>query len=325
MKLAYKHSMMKRMFTRNNALYILTITHFALVTIYQPMVRLSHFNLSGEVASPPNNEEYSTNEQPDYPRILLYITSHLSSSHEEFLHRCWPYVLSNSKLVQMADVKVFLNGDVQHQSEDAEVFQYVFRGKRRQDKFSIHQVKNDGYQEGAISAMAHAHKNGWFEGYDWVVRVNPDVIIRNDAWILETIKSSDEKNVSGIFVECDWMCNQTTHCESNRYIIHSDFTAFKPSALSPTLLWNESNHAETMNSIAFASTIAKGQDQWMVDANPDVQGTCRLSTKDDSPVAHYNDEENPNGLALQCVEWFKERIFSLNSAFYSAMVSTLTL
>jgi hypothetical protein len=261
-----------------------------------------------------SDESNSSALQQDGPHILLYITSHLSQSHEEFLHRCWPYVLSNSKLVQMADVKVFLNGDLERQSADAAVFRYVFREKVRQNKFSMHQVENTGYQEGAIAAMSTGHKSGWFEGYDWVVRVNPDVIIRNDTWILETIMSSDIENVSGIFVDCDGYCKKKTHCDPGlRFRIHSDFTVFKPSALSPNLFWNESDNAEYMNRIAFLSIVEQGQDRWLVDSVPDIRRRCRLSTRDDASVTHFG--EKTDGTAERCVEWYKYRNLSLDSNF----------
>jgi hypothetical protein len=291
---------------------------FVLVAIGQHMssvsyLRQSRVNCNELVPDAASfDEENSGSGYALQPRILIYITSHMSASHEEFLHRCWPYVLSNSKLVQMADIKVFLNGEVERQNADAEVFRYVFHEKVKQNRLSIHQVENEGYQEGAIAAMAMAHKHGWFEGYDWVVRVNPDVIIRNDTWILETIMNSEEENVAGIFVDCEWKCNQTKHCESEGYRIHSDFTAFKPTALSQTTSWNESDNAETLNQIVFSSTVANGQDRWLVDSIPDLKSICRLSENDDASVTHYGDHSNGN--ALRCVEWYKERNLPLASS-----------
>ena len=38
----------------------------------------------------------------------------------------------------------------------------------------IHVRHNPGYQGGAILSLVVDYKKGWFEGYDWVVRVNPD-------------------------------------------------------------------------------------------------------------------------------------------------------
>jgi hypothetical protein len=61
------------------------------------------------------------------PRILLYITTHMSEQHEDFLQRCWPYTIANSKLVQMADIAVFLN--TERQEADVILMRNVFHGK----------------------------------------------------------------------------------------------------------------------------------------------------------------------------------------------------
>lgn len=303
--------------TSRPKLFLAIIFVLVLATFNQQVGHLSLRSNCAEPASPSTNshlkDETEITTQRDHPLILLYITTHLSESHEEFLHRCWPYVLSNSKLVQMADVKVFLTGDVARQKADAEIFRYVFREKVRKNRFTIHQTNNSGYQEGAIAAMALGQQNGWFEGYDWVVRANPDVIIRNDTWILETILNSDEENVTGIFVDCNGFCNETEHCNHESYRIHSDFTVFKPYTLSPTLLWNESDNAETMNRIAFSQTVEQGQDRWLVESSPDNIGICRLSTRDEAPVTHFG--IGTDGTALRCVQWFKDRNLDLDVSY----------
>ena len=33
--------------------------------------------------------------------------------------------------------------------------------------------------------MHQAAHNGCFDGYDWMFRINPDVITQNDAWMTE--------------------------------------------------------------------------------------------------------------------------------------------
>ena len=40
-------------------------------------------------------------------------------------------------------------------------------------------------KHGAIAAMYQAAQNGYFNGYDWVFRMNPDVITQDDAWMIE--------------------------------------------------------------------------------------------------------------------------------------------
>jgi hypothetical protein len=51
----------------------------------------------------------------------------------------------------------------------------------------IHSRPNPGYQDGAILAIREAFKNHWFDDYDWVIRLNPDVLIRSNSFLLEQI------------------------------------------------------------------------------------------------------------------------------------------
>ena len=44
-----------------------------------------------------------------------------------------------------------------------------------------------------------AEREGWFDGYDWVIRLNPDVIIRSDAHLLPLFARS---NVDAVFASC---------------------------------------------------------------------------------------------------------------------------
>jgi hypothetical protein len=146
--------------------------------------------------------------------------------------------------------------------------------------------------------MAQGYKEGWFEGYDWVIRVNPDVIIRDDTYILSTVLKDE---VAGIFVDCLNGCVGDKHCEASGHHIHSDFTAFRPSAIPRNITWTESVHTETMISIASNSVVDQGRDRWLPGAGPEITGQCRLSVLDESHVAHYTTG------AKECVDWYKER------------------
>jgi len=42
-------------------------------------------------------------------------------------------------------------------------------------------------QQGAKQAMIDPFKHGWFEAYDWVIRLNPDVLVRREKWIRQTM------------------------------------------------------------------------------------------------------------------------------------------
>jgi hypothetical protein len=93
---------------------------------------------------------------------------------------------------------------------------------------AIQMRPNPGYQEGAILALVEAYRNRWFEDYDWVVRVNPDVVIRDDTFLLQTM---EDDSVSGIFDDClEKACPAGRKCVDR--LIHTDFFAIRPSAIS---------------------------------------------------------------------------------------------
>ena len=245
-------------------------------------------------------------KEPTSPRVLLYITTHMSDQHVELLLGCWPYTIANSKLVRMADVAVFVNGNQNRRNYNEALLRTVFQSKN----ITVHHSPNLGYQNGAISAMANGDKQGWFQGYDWVVRVNPDVIIRDDTYLLSTI--SGDVDVDGVFVDCHEKCKGDTHCNDTGFQMHSDFTAFRPSAIPSDIFWNETNtrdgeaHSELMISIAFASVVHLGRDRWLPGAAPEVWGYCRVTVNEASPVAHYLPGPE-DAHAQQCIDWYKER------------------
>ena len=239
-------------------------------------------------------------KEPTSPRVLLYITTHMSDQHVELLLGCWPYTIANSKLVRMADVAVFVNGNQNRRNYNEALLRTVFQSKN----ITVHHSPNLGYQNGAISAMANGDKQGWFQGYDWVVRVNPDVIIRDDTYLLSTI--SGDVDVDGVFVDCHEKCKGDTHCNDTGFQMHSDFTAFRPSAIPSDIFWNETN-AENMNSVAFASVVHLGRDRWLPDAVPQIKRRCRVTVDERSPVAHYHTPDLKGALAQQCIDWYKER------------------
>lgn len=244
---------------------------------------------------------------PSGPRILLYMTTHMSDHHADHLLGCWPYSIANSKLVRMADVTVFMNGPEKRQNLDAFMVRHVFRDKN----ITIHHSTNLGYQNGAISAMAEGDKQGWFQGYDWVIRLNADVIIRDDAYLLSIMLGNED--VAGIFVDCWGICNQAKHCTNTGYLIHSDFTVFRPSAIPRDTTWNESNdangegHAEAMNRITFAHVVQEKWDRWLPGAHNAQRGICRLSDRADSPVAHFNEFNEGETGTQRCINWYTER------------------
>jgi hypothetical protein len=80
------------------------------------------------------------------------------------------------------------------------------------------EVKSTAKQWGANMAMSVAVSAGWFQSYDWVVRLNPDVLIRQSDFIVDHL---DDSSVDAIVARCDFEK------------IDTDFFTVRPSALQP--------------------------------------------------------------------------------------------
>lgn len=142
---------------------------------------------------------------------MIYLTTHFSADHIKFLQNCWHESIEKSKLLQSADVLVFLTGRPANLTLLESIF---FR-----NNVKVHKVPNPGYQGGAILAMNLGFEKKLFHGYDWVIRLNPDVIIHNDTTIIARIL---DPSLDGIFV----------NCKNDAMKLHTDWSAFRPSAVS---------------------------------------------------------------------------------------------
>jgi hypothetical protein len=138
---------------------------------------------------------------------------------------------------------------------------------------------NPGYQEGANLAFVEGLANGWFCNYEWVIRLNPDVIVRNDSWLLARMNESD---VHGVFVDCyDRGCAQK--CLSG--LIHSDFFAFRPNRVDAHVMKDlvHITNAEDKATAFFRAIVEHGTDRWVPGTHQG--GSCRVRGTA-SPIIH---------------------------------------
>jgi hypothetical protein len=255
-------------------------------------------------------------------RFLLYITTHLSAHQMSFLSHCWPLAVQNSpQLLQKADVMVFASANNNNQNMTSDEMNAFHAAFPNNNKLIIHDygaspTVDKSYQGGAKLPMIEAMKHRWFFepiAYDWVIRVNLDVVIRNDSWILETFQD-DDNAADGIFADCfGRKCPPPYGCMKN--LIHSDFFAFRPRAIQHSAYsndegWSDSRSAEIVTSNMFRQYIVQyGRDRWLPDTWPHQQGKCRLSgASPQNPVTHYHDEpiigESTRNDAQRCVDYF---------------------
>jgi len=247
-------------------------------------------------------------------KILIYITTHMSLLHIWYLQACWPDALDHSSLLRNADVMVHMTTPEEFQGVvAAEPLVDLLRGTFAGQNITVHVrkhvagrdtmvgIEHEKKQNGAMAALIDAAKNKWFHGYDWVIRLNPDVIVRNDTFILETIQ---DPSVTALLVDC---YHDPKHLVTNpdEYSkIHTDFFAIKPSALPhDAFLVPKTKNAEKSFTEDIRDSILKvGGHRFIPGAEPLTPGFCKLGfgrTLDmlgDTPITHWEPQGVPDSL-----------------------------
>jgi hypothetical protein len=143
--------------------------------------------------------------------------------------------------------------------------------------------KNEDYQSGAVQAMIDPFldKITWFDDYDWVIRVNPDVLIRKDAWLMQTMLN---QSVDMIVHYC---YSKRKYTKSVKF--HNDFFAFRPNAVDRLrILQADRSRAEKHFSIAFRHLYDEGRFAYVEGGKNAKDGTCRIEGVH-SPVLHVHE------------------------------------
>jgi len=199
-------------------------------------------------------------------RIALFITSHGSLHHESFME-CMPQILRKSPGLSQADVILYMG------THDTLA---VARFRKLLDRWpcgnkSMHVGSNPGYQKGAMLAAHMGFSQGWFDGYDWVIRVNPDVLIHDESKLLSLM--GDPGNW-GVFADCtNHMCKDHSGCRGR---IHTDFFAVRPEHVDKDAFknWNRAPSAERQANVAFSNIIEARREAWIWGNH--IDGACRI-------------------------------------------------
>lgn len=206
------------------------------------------------------------------PRILMYLTTACSSCHLKYLQESWPRSMQAAQLLVHADVLVYAGCGGAGPKERFEWAEALTRLPNANVSLAW-RAFNPGYQQGAKEGMAYPVRHGWFDAYDWVIRVNPDVVIM-DATFLET--KLRETNTTAVLVKCVRWRNRTTVFDTR---IHTDFFAARPPSMdSKHWLGRMPTNAESTATLAFASAI-KRKEAFVFD-NGNIKGICRVINKD---------------------------------------------
>ena len=167
-------------------------------------------------------------------RTLLYVTTHLSEWHTSGLRCLWPAAARRARLLRDADVVVFNSGRPataaqlaavaaafpRYNNRSVEIFSAEATRQVHRKAFTLGSTKK---QMGAILALSEAEARGWFDGYDWVVRLNPDVIVSEDRF-LRTHMARD--GIDAVLAFCGRSSPSRTTSR-----VHTDFMAWRPATL----------------------------------------------------------------------------------------------
>ena len=199
--------------------------------------------------------------------------------HVRGFFNCWENAIQKFKFLR--DAGLILHAPRQLLPDDLAKFQQM-----RNITVRVSDTKTRGKQAGAIKSFKEAFgskgfQEGWFKDYDWVIRLNPDVLFMDDSWILDTMQNS---SIDGIFERC-------VGC-----LINTDFFAVRPKAVDFAIV--EKSHgyykgvenAEATAKQAFKNILASGRYAWL-EGGIKSEGQCRVRGRK-SPVVHNHSLKN---------------------------------
>jgi hypothetical protein len=227
------------------------------------------------------------------PNIVIFMTTHGKAAHLDLLRSCWPQLMRNRlPILSRADVIVHSNGN----QNETELRQAMAGWPNKIARIAI--ASNPGYdpsskqQLGAIQSMAEAVEKDYFKGYDWVIRINPDVILIRETGILSRMSSG----YAGIFANCNTEPVQDGQgIDAYHVRVHTDFYAARTAFLIKAnwvdyALWKETVNSKKefrikgrFNAESFASNVGfhnimeQRLDSWMIHKGT---GLCRVESKD---------------------------------------------
>lgn len=206
-------------------------------------------------------------------KILIYMTSHLSVQHKQFLS-CWEDAIPRFRILRHADLMLYTS-----EIPTEQILKQLSGFKHVTVKLYDKRPK----QAGAIQAMIDPWEQGWFEGYDWVIRLNPDVLIRNETWLLETMLNALDHGG-----EFDSPVALAVKCWGKHF--HTDFIAFQPGQMIIDDFLNETKNRRGNAEFHMTRALARLNQQGRVQLIPGFiqKRACRLMGPN-APIIHHHD------------------------------------
>jgi hypothetical protein len=276
---------------------ILILTLISLGIVWKLLIWRAESSMSFKsIADVVDDEEGIDPEQWSQLKIAIYMTTHGSKSHGRFLEKCWPGAIQKLKI--LSDAHLIFYTAVAPSPETMESlrgFQSIVVHQFEQLPIpanSTHAEREEQKQNGAKHAMIDPYsisnhtdrKNenttaitSWFHGYDWVIRLNPDVLIRREKWLRQTMLMPD---VDAILIDYSTPENPLRR-------LNTDFYAFRPAAVDPAALMLEFDRqatAEKHLGAALQPILQSNRFRWVPDTTR-IKAAARVLGRQ-SPVIH---------------------------------------
>jgi hypothetical protein len=231
-------------------------------------------------------------------KIAVYMTTHLSQIDKDFLTDCWPYATRNLKIFHHSDLIIYSSEPPDPELLEPLIFQRItvklFPQVEIPSSFFFFASKEDTElqkQTAAKRAMTDPFKeeNNWFDGYDWVIRLNPDVLVRREKWLRQTMLNPD---VDAILIDYSFS-------PRHQHKFQTDFYAFRPAKVNRHALFahfSKQATAEEHLGAAFENIRASGR--WAAVPGTTRNGLAARVLGRASPVIH------DHGIIAQCPKYF---------------------
>jgi len=239
------------------------------------------------------------------PRVLLYITTHMSVQHQWYLRNCWGEVFRHSALLRASDVVVYANPPAAERERTLGVLERTFA----EQKLIVH-IANDNKTDnamadkhtGAMWALWYALEKKLFDGYDWIIRANPDVIVRDDAFLVDSIWH--DPKATALLIDC--MKNYVDR--RGRMQVHTDFFALKRDLLKPRRMGMKLEQNAELSFTEYLDVKGGIEGLRWISGAEHEGSSCRAGAGKPlrlTPVTHVHDLNDTDG-KLKNVAWIRE-------------------
>jgi len=256
--------------------YVALIWFHQAVYFQEPVVVKTWPELHQTTTTEPNLMRCNQTSPPG--RLLLYVTTVLSSQHISWM-KCWPArIWPKLKRLQQADVLLYVgatkdaSGMHSHKRMAATLLA-TWPNTCKNLRFGERYL---GKQRGAMKAMHDAVSKGWFKEYDWIIRINPDVFIFDEKPMLRLMRP----RTWGVFYNCRnvpprYGCgnNGVDACR----VFQTDWFAVRPDKINKNAFadWPTFRDiAEVQATKGLRNIINASADAWL---EPRAKGICRVT------------------------------------------------